>query len=211
MLCEPGAVFFQDVQSITGRITKIDHYHRSRGSVEDETEVMAIASEIQRDLAKLYEQRPALIDHASAGHLGDNLLAPNLAKSIICSYRTYLANFYGCYIHIHRVAHRHLPRPPKLRESLSAMKELMHSMATSCDTLPVNVLWPLFLWGCEEDDPDQCQWIVDTIRSLEHVATNSRITADLLHEVHTRQRVCEGRVDVRSVTVELFKANFAII
>ncbi len=98
-----------------------------------------------------------------------------------------------------------------LNRALAGIRELMRSMVVSCETLPVNVLWPLFLWGCEEDDPEECRWIVDTIRSLESIVTNANITADLLHEVQRRQRECRGRVDIRSVAVELFKASFAIV
>ncbi|KAI5456925.1 hypothetical protein BGZ63DRAFT_395115 [Mariannaea sp. PMI_226] len=211
MLCQPGLLFFQEVQSVTGRITKIDHYHRSRGTVQDETEVMAAAADILRDLSDLYNKRPALMDHAVAGDLGESLLTPSLADAIIRSYRTYLTNFYGCYVHVHRVAHRHLPRPKILIKAISGIRELMRSMVETCETLPVNILWPLFLWGCEEDDVDECRWIVDTIRSFESIVTNANITADLLSEVQRRQRECGGRVDIRSVAVEMFKASFAIV
>ena len=60
VLYQPGIIFFQKVQSFMARISKIDPWHRSRGTVEDETEVMNIGSEIAADLRTLYEQRPPL-------------------------------------------------------------------------------------------------------------------------------------------------------
>lgn len=211
MLCQPGIAFFQEVQTITGRITRIAHYHRSRGSVEDETQVMAIAADIASDLSSLYNRRPALMDHAASGNIPNDALAEPLASAIIRSFQTYLANFYVCYIHLHRVAHRHLARSKPVDTAISKIREIMHNMVDKKVLIPVNMLWPLFLWGSEEDDHDECQWILKTIRSLQHVATNATMTAHVLQEIQTRQREVGTRVDIRSVCLELFNATFVII
>lgn len=210
MLCQPGIAFFQEVQTITGRITRIAHGQRSRGSVEDETEVMAIAAEILKDLSSLYERRPALMDHAVSGNINGVVTEP-LASSIVRSFQAYLANFYVCYIHLHRVAHRHLARSEAVSNAMRRIKEIMHLMVNNRESVPVNMLWPLFLWGSEEDDHDECQWILETIRSLHHVATNANMAADVLEEIQRRQGEAGTRVDIRSVCVELFDATFAIV
>lgn len=226
MLCQPGIVFYQEVQTITVRITRIAHAHRSRGSVEDETEVMAIAATILRDLAALYARRPAIMDAAVGGHPdeGDSLislLAAPLASAIVRSYQTYLANFYACYIHLHRVAHRHLARSQTVLTAMDKIKAMVHAMADGTDTngsegggsghIMVNMLWPLFLWGSEEDDADECRWILQTIRSLHHLVTNANMTANVLQEIQTRQQEAGWRVDIRSVCLELFNTTFAIV
>lgn len=211
ILCQPGIAFFQEVQTITGRITRIAHHHRSRGTVEDETEVMAIAADILRDLSSLYDRRPALMDHAVSGNISNDTLAEPLASAIIRSFQTYLANFYVCYIHLHRVAHRHLARSKAVITAICKIKEIMHLMVSNNVSIPVNMLWPLFLWGSEEDDYDECQWILETIRSLQHVASNANMAADVLQETQRRQREAGTRIDIRSVCLELFNATFAII
>ena len=211
MLCQPGLAFFQEVQTITGHITRIAHYNRSRGSVEDETEVMAIAADILKDLSSLYDRRPALMDHAVSGNINIDTLAEPLASAIVRSFQTYLANFYVCYIHLHRVAHRHLAHSKAVITALCKIKEIMHLMVSNNESIPVNMLWPLFLWGSEEDDYDECQWILKTIRSLQHVATNANMTADVLQEIQRRQQEAGARVDIRSVCLELFNATFVII
>lgn len=61
VLYQPGFVFFQKIQSFMGRISKIDQWHRSRGTVEDETEVMSLACTIANDLTILYNNRPPLV------------------------------------------------------------------------------------------------------------------------------------------------------
>ncbi|BCS23611.1 Zn(II)2Cys6 transcription factor [Aspergillus puulaauensis] len=209
MLCQPGIAFYQQVQTITGRITRIAHIHRSRGSVEDETEVMAIAANILHDLGILYDRRPALMDYAVSGNI--SALAEPLASGIIRSFQTYLANFYACYIHLHRVAHRHLARSAAVDTALEKIKEILHLMVAKNESIPVNMLWPLFLWGSEEDDPGECRWILTTIQGLHHVASNSSMAAGALGEIQRRQREAGGRVDIRSVCLELFNTTFAIV
>ncbi|KAL6244144.1 hypothetical protein RBB50_009014 [Rhinocladiella similis] len=211
ILYQPGIIFFQKIQSFMGRITQIDQWHRSRGTVEDETEVMATAAIISKDLQTLYDQRPALMDHAVQGKISENILAKNLVVAITRSFRTYLANFWACHVHLHRVAYKHLPRTKILLESLQNIKTLVHLLSDSNERLPVNLLWPLLMWGCEEDDHEQRRWILATIRGLEHSATNAKATADLLEEVQKRQDQRKQRADVREVSHDLFKGCFAIV
>lgn len=211
MLCQPGIAFFQEVQTVTGRITRIAHDHRSRGTVEDETEVMAIAADISKDLSSLYDRRPALMDHAVAGNIGGDTLAEPLASTIALSFQAYLVNFYACYIHLHRVAHRHLPHSKAVTRALGKTKEIVHLMVQNDKSIPVNILWPLFLWGTEEEDREECEWILKTIRSLRHVATNANMAADALQEIQRRQRGLGARVHISSVCLELFNAPIAII
>lgn len=151
------------------------------------------------------------MDHAVSENISNDTLAEPLASSIVRSFQTYLANFYACYIHLHRVAHRHLARSKAVVTALCKIKEMMHLMASKNESIPVNMLWPLFQWGSEEDDYEECQWILETIRSLQHVATNANMAADVLQEIQRRQRELGTRVDIRSVCLELFNATFAIV
>lgn len=115
VLYHPGIVFYQKVQSFVGRISRIDPWHRSRGTVQDETEVMALACQISKDLHDLYGQRPALMDHAVAGHLTEKHIAQNLAVALTRSFRTYLANYYASFLHLHR----YFPKDSKLTHLLT--------------------------------------------------------------------------------------------
>lgn len=104
-IMQPAYIFFQKVQSFMGRVSKIDPWHRRRGTVEDETEVMLIASTISRDIKALWKQRPPLMDHAVAGRLA-TLLSPPLADTVTRTMRVYHANYYASFIHLHRVAYK---------------------------------------------------------------------------------------------------------
>lgn len=212
VLYHPGIVFYQKVQSFAGRITRIDPWHRSRGTVQDETEVMALAAQISKDLHALYGQRPALMDHAVTGNLTEKHLAKNLAAALTRSFRTYLANYYASFLHLHRVAYVQYPKTKDVISAIANIKRLSHLMAETDESLPVNLLWPLLMWGCEEENHDERRWILDSIHSLESIATNAKATADLLEEVQRRQDEGKRRVDVRSVSQEYFASHhFAIV
>ena len=104
-ILRPAYQFFQKVQLFMGRVSKIDPWHRRRGTVEDETEVMMIAAAITRDIQSLWQPRPPLMDHAVAGRL-TTLLSPALAETITRTTRVYHANYYASFIHLHRVAYK---------------------------------------------------------------------------------------------------------
>ncbi|PNS17046.1 hypothetical protein CAC42_5010 [Sphaceloma murrayae] len=139
ILLKPSQQLFQKTQYFMGRITKIDRWHRSRDTVEDESEVMAIAAQIRSDIHKLYQRRHPLMDVAVAGRLESPLIADGLARRVTRSSRMALANYHASFIHLHRVAHRHLLRTKDVTTAISTIKQVAHSMVQALgqeDTLP---------------------------------------------------------------------------
>ncbi|TLS27658.1 hypothetical protein PpBr36_04813 [Pyricularia pennisetigena] len=128
VLYQPGHIFYQKVQSFMGRISKIDPWHRSRGTVEDETDVMNIAAAILKDLRALYDNRPKLMDHAVAGQLKAPHVSFEVAASITRAFRAYLANFHASKVHLHRVAYKHLPLTADTKEALVQIRLLAQLM-----------------------------------------------------------------------------------
>ncbi|KAG9698313.1 general substrate transporter, partial [Aureobasidium melanogenum] len=198
-LYQPGAVFFQKVQSFMGRISKIDPWHRSRGTVADETEVMIIAAKITRDLDKLFDSRPRLMDYAAKGQLTPQHLSPHLSHTITRVFRTYATM--------------------ETVLALAKIKELAKMMVDTPsesgieggEPLPVNMLWPLLMLGSEEEDPHERIWIRNQICRMQEVATNAEMTAQVLDEVQKMQDLTKTRVDIRSIMHKIFDACFAIV
>ncbi|KAH8646850.1 fungal-specific transcription factor domain-containing protein [Xylariales sp. PMI_506] len=214
LLYHPGIVFYQKVQSFMGRISKIDPWHRSRGTVEDETEVMSIAAGISKDLRSLYDTRPPLMDYAVAGELTVAHVSANLALTITRAFRTYVANYHASKVHLHRVAYKTLPLARETCEALETIRRLARTMAEGLgeqEALPVNMLWPLLMLGSEESDLQEREWIKGHILRMEKVATNARITAQVLEEVQARQDAAKARVDIRSIMHAIFDSCFAIV
>lgn len=214
VLYHPGIVFFQKVESFMGRISMIDPWHRSRGTVEDETEVMQIASQIMKDLGQLYNDRPTLMDHAVEGRLAAPIVTSSLAIPITRAFRTYLSNYHASKIHLHRVAYKHLPLSRETSEALRQIRRLTKLLVEDLEpdaALPVSQLWPLLMLGSEEEDAAEREWIKEQILRMEKVATNARVTAQVLEEVQNRQDASKARVDIRSVMHAIFDSCFAIM
>ncbi|OTA93019.1 hypothetical protein M434DRAFT_73819 [Hypoxylon sp. CO27-5] len=213
ILYHPGIVFFQRVQSFSGRIAHQDPFHRRRGTVEDETEVMIIAAEISKDLRQLYEARPPLMDYAAAGLLVSPHLSSNLALTITRAFRTFLSNYHASKIHLHRVAYKSLPLTRDTVESIDTIRNLAKSLVEGDDQdmLPVNMLWPLVMWGSEEKNLDERAWIKSQILRMERVATNARITSQVLEEVQKRQDTLNARQNIREVMEHVFNSCWAIV
>jgi hypothetical protein len=106
VLTRPAIHFFQKVQSFMGRISKIDPWHRSRGTVENETEVMLIAAQIGKDIRALWRQRPPHMDQAIARRLVPPLLSPSLSETVTRILMVCYANYNASFIHLHRVAYK---------------------------------------------------------------------------------------------------------
>lgn len=214
VLYQPGVVFYQKVQSFMGRISKIDPWHRSRGTVEDEIDVMNIGAAIAADLRTLYDQRPPLMDYAVAGKLTEPHVSKHLAFVITRAFRTYLANYAASKIHLHRVAFKHLPLTREAVDAMDQIRRLGRQIVADLepeDTLPVNMLWPLLMLGVEEQDSGEQAWIRAQILRMEKVAGNARITAQVLEEVQARQEAAKARMDIRAVMHIVFNSCFAIV
>jgi hypothetical protein len=213
-LYQPGITFFQKVQSFMGHIAKIDPWHRSRGTVQDETEVMSTAATIAADLRALYEQRPTLMDCAVAGKLTTRHISAALALPLTRAFRTYLSNYYASKIHLHRVAYKTFPLTTEALEAMGHVRRLAKLIAQSLegdDPLPINMLWPLLLLGTEEQDLSERAWIKEQILRMEKIAGNARITARVLEEVQARQDSSKMRVDIGTVMREIFNIRFAVV
>ncbi|QUC23452.1 uncharacterized protein UV8b_07693 [Ustilaginoidea virens] len=213
-LYHPGLVFFQKVQSFSGRISKIDPWHRSRGTVEDEIEVVNIGASIAAGLRSLYDHRPLLMDLAIAGKVTEPHLSRALSGSITRTYRTYLSNFYACRVHLHRVAYKSLPLTKEAEDALAHIRTMAHWIVDELDpseNLPVTMLWPLLMLGAEEGDEGERLWIKEQILRMEKVAGNARLTTKVLEEVQARQDAAKQRIDIRSVMHSVHNSCFAIV
>lgn len=171
-----------------GHIAKIDQWHQSRGTVEDETEVMRIAATIAANLSDPYEERPSLMEYAIAGKLTAPHISTKLAFTNTRAFRTYLSNYYASKIHLHRVAYRKFPLTKETVEALDHIRSLARLISESLDgedPLPINMLWPLVMLGTEEKKPAGRAWIKTQLLRTEKIAGNVRISTKVLDDVQT--------------------------
>ena len=223
-LCQPGVQFFQKVQSFMGRIANIDPWHRSRGTVADETEVMMIAADISKDLETVFASRPPLMDFVLNGQDLFHVLDNRLARSITKVFRTYACNYHACKVHLHRVAYKSLPVPEDTQLALAKIRELVRSMVDELsqqtgtdedledtETLPVSMLWPLMMLAAEEGEHVDREWTLSQIVRIGRITTNARMSAQVIREVQRRQDLTGLRVDIRSVMHDICHQGFAVV
>lgn len=201
--------FYLQVLNFSGRIARLDKWHRSRGSVEDELEVMLAAEKVIRDLNALWTRRPAIIDLADQGEL-QQYMAPGLATKVLHHLRTYLANFQACFIHLQRVAYAHLQAIPQIRPAVARIVSLSRMTLEEGQSLPVSMLWPLMMAACEAEQEDTQHWIIKCIDGMEAKVGNATRTAKLVRAIVERQK-CGQRADARTVMHDTFEEVFAII
>ncbi|KAK2768310.1 hypothetical protein FQN54_000163 [Arachnomyces sp. PD_36] len=203
--------FFLQVLTFSGRIAQLDPWHRTRGSVADEFDVMLTADKIVKDLGTLWTRRPAIVDLADKGDKLRQHLAPDLAVKIEQNLRTYSANFYACYIHLQRVAYTHLPLTPQAKRAIDKIIRLVRLSVSEGRALPVSMLWPLMMASCEVDDAETREWLIQRIEGMKSSVGNASRTGRLVREIVKKQSQEGKRADARGVMHELFGSVFAII
>jgi hypothetical protein len=202
--------FYLQVLNFSGRIARLDKWHRPRGAVQDELEVMLAADKISRDLNALWTRRPAIIDLADKGDQLRQYLSPALAVKVEQHLRTYTANFHACFIHLQRVAYAHLRATPQVKSAVKKIVHLTRLTAEDGHGLPVSMLWPLMMAACEAEDEETQGWIIGRIEGMEGSVGNAARTAGLVREIVKRQKSGQ-RADARTVMQETFGQVFAII
>jgi hypothetical protein len=202
--------FYLKVLNFSGRIARLDKWHRSRGSVQDELEVMLAADKILRDLNALWTRRPAIIDLADQREQLRQYIGSGLATRVEQHLRTYTANFYACFIHLQRVAYAHLQAISQVKPAVAKIADLSRLTVEEGHALPVSMLWPLMMAACEAKEEGTQGWIIECIEGMKSKVGNATRTAKLVREIIKRQKSGQ-RADARTVMHEAFGAVFAII
>lgn len=201
--------FYLQVLGFSGRIASLDKWHRSRGTVDDELEVMLAAKKLKQDLHALWARRPAIIDLAIGGEL-QKYVARDLSTKLQHHLRTYAANFFACFIHLQRVAYTNLQGISEIDSSVTKVIQLSRITLEEGQSLPVSMLWPLMMAACEAKDEDLQLWIIECIDGMQNQVGNAPKTAKLVREIVERQKAGQ-RADARTVMQESLGHVFAII
>jgi hypothetical protein len=202
--------FYLQVLNFSGRIAHLDKWHRSRGSVQDELEVMLASDKIVRDLNALWTRRPAIIDLADQKEQLRRYMSLTLATRVEHHLRTYTANFYACFIHLQRAAYARLEAISQVKPAVAKIVHLSRITIEEGHVLPVSMLWPLMMAACEADDEITQNTIINFIEGMGSKVGNAIRTANLVREIVKRQKSGQ-RADARTVMQEAFGEVFAII
>lgn len=223
-------------QQFLRKIAMLDRHRRPRGSIEDEVEVTASASQIINDLHQLWNSRPVILN-SDFEQLKDSLQL-HLAKDIsrlLCVIR---ACFWSNFCYLYRAAWwDHLAQGDERSAADNTWAELRGSVdqpivisenfvsdIDDWDESPLNsaAMWALFTFATECADSVKVAWCIAKLRQLslvksdygpggEHASIHAGKAARLLQEVTDQQRAKNARVDVRYISLDLFGFMFPII
>ncbi|KAL4887364.1 hypothetical protein BJY04DRAFT_212403 [Aspergillus karnatakaensis] len=235
-ITQPAFTFFLRTQQLTRRIITIDLHHRPRGTVADEFEVLQIAHTISADLETLWNTRPKILDlyssSASEEEALHDSLSPQLARSVVRTFRSYVASFLALFIYLHRVAFAIYPRTDRVYRAVDQIiflareectRSLPYTPSRSSLSMPMSFLWPLFI-AALEGSLEQRAWIMDEMQRMAAVEPGSSTLKSgtgrhpnagkallLLQEMTRRQDRSRTWADSKIVRRELFVDFFVMI
>lgn len=179
ILLQPAFEFHMASQAYSRRVGCHDRHHRSRGTPEDEMEVMKACMGFEEELEELWRRRPSILDlDASQLRL---FVSENIARRLEQLFSVYIATFWAHFIYIHRVAYWTLQHTAIARKALKQTGNMMrrsvgqpiHQHAfdasiprTASTAIHPGLMWVCFLFGCEVSDPVQQEWAVLQLRAL---------------------------------------------
>lgn len=179
ILLQPAFEFHMASQAYSRRVGCHDRHHRTRGTPEDELEVMTACMGFEEELEELWRRRPSILDlDASQLRL---FVSENIARRLEQLFSVYIATFWAHFIYIHRVAYWTLQHTPIALKALTQTGNMMrrsvgqpiHQHAfdasisrTASTAIHPGLMWVCFLFGCEVPDPVQQEWAVLQLRAL---------------------------------------------
>lgn len=205
--------FYLHLEQFTRRIIAIDRWHRPRGSLSDELEVLQTGKQIEADLDAHWSSRPALMDQAIYPDNLSSVIREPLAKRLCESIRQYLAHFHAHRVYLHRVAFRRYPREEKVTQAMRDILRLAKVEAAN-GILPAAFKWPLFMVGLEANPQDR-DWIEAALARM--AAANdpdhagAEMTLQVLQVISRRQDAGDSVVDAISVRKEFFEGSIGVI
>lgn len=179
ILLHPAFEFHITSQAFSRRIGSYDRHHRSRGTPEDEREVMNACMGFEEELQELWKRRPGVLS-LNAEQLGQ-FVSRDIATRLERLFSIYIATFWAHFVYIHRVAFWTLKHTAIVYKALQQVGNMMrrsvgqpidqHSFDPTVRRIPANsihpgLMWVCFLFGCEVEDPVQQEWAVLQLQAL---------------------------------------------
>lgn len=123
-LHEPAYKFFMRSQFLILRIIALDPYHRSRGPLDDELQVLQLGQRLRGELRDQWLKRPSVLGVLSDTEGLQEVLHPRVAGKIIRGFRSFVANFHAVRIFLHRVVFIQYPASDEVKLAITEILRL---------------------------------------------------------------------------------------
>lgn len=185
-ILQPGLEFHIVSQRYSRRISSYESHHRTRGTAEDEYEVVTACKQLELELNDLWRRRPRVLEITMA-ELSE-IVCEDVARSAISLFCVYVVTFWAHFVYIHRTAWWDLPLSNTAKHALDIMWRTMRRAINQPEEFPVEmpsepdpsepdsseaghmlhpgVMWALMLFGSECQHVYQQEWAVAQIRLI---------------------------------------------
>lgn len=208
MLSTPIFEFYLQLQTISGDITGLTHYHRSRMTGVDQEEVIQQIIHVKSRLQALWNTRSATqrqTPEALRSHF-----APGIANPIITLIGICEAAYYAEFVEIDRVLGDPVSESAESAESkrtMSLIRQIVDGDYNAYDEhgrLNPGYLRPLFMYTIECMDHEGTQWAVDRLRRIKNPICRSDFFASFGEALSHAQLRKERRVTSKYFCISYF-------
>ncbi|KAG0649134.1 hypothetical protein D0Z07_4239 [Hyphodiscus hymeniophilus] len=173
-ILQPALDWYQSTQKYCRHISSHDRYHRSRGTVKDEYEVVIACKQLELELIHLWRQRPQII-RLSISQLRE-IVCADVAGRLEAIFNLYMASFWILFVYLHRVVWWHLPLSEIAARALEeTWQNLQRSFGEVVEgekkVVHPALLWPLFMFGSECGDEARRRWAIEQLLALGEAST----------------------------------------
>lgn len=169
ILVAPLFDFYFRLQTISGNIAHLTHYHRSRHTGADQKAVVEQLQDIKVQLQTLWNNRcPTHSQHPDEIR---SQLAPHLANHIISLIGALEAAYHAEIVELDRVLGDPVTKGSDSRKSMQAIREIVESHWNSeqivwVENMDPAYIRPLFLYAIECRDREENLWAVQMISHM---------------------------------------------
>ena len=134
LLSEPVIEFHRHVQEVSSRAADLLHYHRSRTTVEDQTEASEVASRLEAEMQAMWEHRPWILRLSFAqlrGHFAPSIAEPLKELCGLC-----VASYFAEIVALGRIISDHPFPTPDAEEAKSQIRAIVEECMSGTSLSP---------------------------------------------------------------------------
>jgi hypothetical protein len=174
--------FYFRIQLLSGEITTMTHYHRSRATSKDQDEVIQQTQSIKSRLRALWDSRCAVQRHSNEELLAQ--LPPKVAEWTISLVSICHAAYHVEFVELDRVRGDPVSKFTDSRPAITAIRglvesslEFAHYLDKGERKLNSGFMRPLFLCAIEAMNAEENQWAVESFERVQNPIYRSNFFA----------------------------------
>ncbi|TPX16631.1 uncharacterized protein E0L32_003572 [Thyridium curvatum] len=204
VLSKPIFDFYFRLQMISGEISRLTHYHRSRTRGVDQEEVAREMTRLKSKLSALWSSRSNIQQQSPEdlkNHLSPSIADPIIALSAVCA-----AAYHAEFIEIGRVLGDPLAESADAKHAMRQVRGIVDGSWNAFEGRGLNpgYLRPLFLYAIECMDWQENDWATERLREIRDPICRSEFFASFGRALSDAQLFKDRRVTSKYFCIRHF-------